>query len=157
VKTQLQTTERQRLEQSLGEAQQSLNEARAKLNQSEQDFVTVERQIGLASDVAALAALQSKRDALATLQPRLRKEVEKASCAFTTAKNAIAENERFITDIESRIANAPTVRTGLLQRKTQVEEEIKQAQVELRRAESAIVSHDDEVKGLESQLMRLGG
>jgi predicted nucleic acid-binding Zn-ribbon protein len=157
VKTQTQPTERQRLEQGLEEAQQSLNEARAKLNQSEQDFVTVERQIQNEADVSVLAALQSKRDALATLQPRLRREVEKRQEAFDSAKNAIAQNESLIQEVQRNISKAPAVKDNLLRRKDQAEEDLRQAQIDLSRAEKAIESQAAEVRGYESQLMRLGG
>jgi chromosome segregation ATPase len=114
---QTQQTERQRLVQQLEEARQAHTTARAEYNQAEQDFINTERQIKPESDIGKLATLQARRDALNTVLPRLRKEVERLDAKVSEARNAITQNESFINDVKAKIANAPVALEGLQRRK----------------------------------------
>jgi chromosome segregation ATPase len=153
----MQQAQKQRLEQQLEEARQAHAKARADYNQAEQDFINTERQIKTETDIGKLATLQARRDALNTIQPRLRREVEKLDAKVSEARNAITRNEEFIRDIRARIANAPSVLDGLQRQKSQAESDVQQAQAELRQTEKAIEAHAAEVRGYESQLDQLGG
>jgi integrase len=126
MQAQTQQTERQRLEQQLEAARQVHAKARAEYTTAEQDFINTERQIKTESDIGKLATLQTKRDALNTVQPRLRKEVERLEARVSEARNAITQNENFIKDIRAKIASAPAVLDGLHRRKGQAESDVQQ-------------------------------